>query len=148
MTYTPKWTRRFLELAGLVASWSKDPSAQVGAVIVDPHRHVVGLGYNGFPAEVEDKPEWLNDREIKYSHMIHAEENATWNAGSIAGCALFVTYPCCPDCAEYVCLRGIKEVHWIEPSAEWAERWRERLERAAEVFKRYKVETFSYSVDL
>jgi len=29
-----KWDSRFMDLARLVASWSKDPSTQVGAVIV------------------------------------------------------------------------------------------------------------------
>ena len=33
-----KWDKRFLELAKLVGSWSKDPSTQVGAVIVDDNK--------------------------------------------------------------------------------------------------------------
>jgi hypothetical protein len=33
-----KWDRRFLGLAAEVAGWSKDPSTQVGAVIVRPDR--------------------------------------------------------------------------------------------------------------
>ncbi|NMU72603.1 cell division protein DedD, partial [Vibrio parahaemolyticus] len=28
-----KWAKRFYQMAELVASWSKDPSTQVGAVI-------------------------------------------------------------------------------------------------------------------
>ena len=36
----------------LVASWSKDPSSQVGAAIVDAKNRVVSLGFNGFPRAV------------------------------------------------------------------------------------------------
>ena len=40
-----KWDKRFLEMAKLVASWSKDPSTQVGAVAVR-NRTVIAQGYN------------------------------------------------------------------------------------------------------
>ncbi len=59
-----KWDRRYLEMAELVASWSKDPNAQVGAVIVRDNR-VVATGFNGFPAEVEDLDERLGDKKKK-----------------------------------------------------------------------------------
>ena len=49
-----KWNMRFLEMAKMVGSWSKDPSTQVGAVIVDDDRRVISLGYNGFPKGVAD----------------------------------------------------------------------------------------------
>ena len=51
---TELWDDRFLSLAALVAGWSKDPSTQVGCVIVDPDRRVRGMGYNGFPAGIAD----------------------------------------------------------------------------------------------
>ena len=44
-----KWDNRFLVLAKLIGSWSKDPSTKVGAVIVDEDNKIVSLGYNGFP---------------------------------------------------------------------------------------------------
>ena len=34
--HSEKWDDRFLELSGLIGSWSKDPSTKVGAVIVRP----------------------------------------------------------------------------------------------------------------
>lgn len=143
--FSDKWIRRFLELAGSFALWSKDPSTQCGSVIVDCNKHIVGVGYNGFPAGVEDREDWLADRDIKYSLIKHAEENAIRNArGSVDGCILFVTHPCCPECAQYVCDEGIREVHWIEPTPEWAERWRERLQDSKEIFRREHVLTFSH----
>ena len=47
-----KWNRRFLKIAREGATWSKDPSTQVGAVIVDQDQRVVSLGYNGPPWRV------------------------------------------------------------------------------------------------
>ena len=50
-----KWDIRFLEMAKLVASWSKDPSTQVGAIAVR-YRKVIAQGYNGFPRCMGDEP--------------------------------------------------------------------------------------------
>ena len=41
-----KWDKNFLELAKTVSTFSKDPSTQVGAVIVDDDNRVVSIGYN------------------------------------------------------------------------------------------------------
>lgn len=41
------WDEYFMGLAHLSAMRSKDPSTQVGAVIVDQEHKVVGIGYNG-----------------------------------------------------------------------------------------------------
>jgi len=60
-----KWDRRMLGLVNLVATWSKDPSTGVGAVIVDAKNRVVSLGYNGFPRAVCDSDEALFDRDEK-----------------------------------------------------------------------------------
>ena len=35
-----KWDMRFLGMANLVGSWSKDPSTQVGACIVDERNRI------------------------------------------------------------------------------------------------------------
>ena len=40
-------------MAKLVASWSKDPSTQVGAIAVR-NRNVIAQGYNGFPRGTDD----------------------------------------------------------------------------------------------
>ena len=50
-----KWDMRFLELAALVATWSKDPSTQVGAVIVDSAKRIVSVGFNGAPRGVQEQ---------------------------------------------------------------------------------------------
>lgn len=140
----PKWTGRFLDLADLVATWSKDPSTQCGAVVVDKRRRVLGLGYNGFPDRISDNPAWLADRETKYAMVIHAEMNAILNAkGSVRNASLFVTGPPCSDCAKFVVQSGICEVHYRLPEAgkqgDFAERWAENLKKSEAIFARADV---------
>ena len=59
-----KWDKRFLEMAGLVASWSKDPSTKVGTIAVR-NRTVIAQGYNGFPRGINDDERYDN-RTVKY----------------------------------------------------------------------------------
>ena len=56
------WDEYFMGLAHLSAMRSKDPSTQVGAVIVDQEHKVVGIGYNGLPIGCSDD-EFPWDRE-------------------------------------------------------------------------------------
>jgi dCMP deaminase len=42
------WDHYFINIADEVATRSKDPSTQVGAVIVDKNHRPVSFGYNGF----------------------------------------------------------------------------------------------------
>lgn len=107
-----KWDLRFLKLADHVSKWSKDPSTQVGAVIVDPKRRVVGMGYNGFPRGVHDLPERLEDRPLKLDLVVHAEVNAILNAvASTENCTLYVKgLFTCVRCAGIVIQSGIKRV--------------------------------------
>jgi dCMP deaminase len=58
------WDERFLEVARLAAGWSKDPRAQVGAVLVDVQKRIASVGYNGFPSGVEDSPDRLNNKAL------------------------------------------------------------------------------------
>jgi len=96
-----KWHRRYLELAKLVSTWSKDPRKQVGAVVVDAGR-VRGVGFNGFPKGIADLDSRLKDRAIKNLIMVHAEVNALI-ASDGQGDTIYV-YPCLP-CSQ--CLGNI-----------------------------------------
>lgn len=105
-----KWDYRYLELAKLVSTWSKDPSTKTGAVIVDDNFGVVSLGYNGLAKGVEDTQERLNDRDLKYKLIVHCERNAIIFAQrSLLNCTLY-TYPfmSCGPCAGMVIQAGIK----------------------------------------
>lgn len=133
----PKWANRFLDMADLVASWSKDPSTRIGAVIVNDRRRVLGVGYNGFPDRLHDSPERLNDRPAKYARTIHAEVNAVLNAaGPVHEAALFITAAPCSDCAKYVIQAGIGEVHFrvSGDNADLDERWAKQMAVAIDMF--------------
>lgn len=124
-----KWDGRFLDLARLVAGWSRDPSTKVGACLVDPQRRIVSVGFNGFAQGVQDSPERYANRDVKLRMIVHAEMNAIAFAGrDLRGCALY-TWPFmpCARCAALIVQHGIKRVVAPEASAELQERWSEDL---------------------
>jgi dCMP deaminase len=129
-----KWHFRFQELAMHISKWSKDPSTQVGAVIVNPDRVIVGTGYNGFARGVEDSEERLSSREEKYPRVIHAEINAILNAnGSVKGCVLYTwPFPCCCPCSALVIQAGIKMV--VSP-ASIPDRWKETVDMGIKMYR-------------
>jgi len=109
------WDEYFMSLAHLSAVRSKDPSTQVGAVIVDSSNRVVGLGYNGFPRGCDDeKFPWEREGEFldtKYAYVVHAELNAILNSNKlIENCRLYVSLFPCNECAKAIIQSGIKEI--------------------------------------
>lgn len=105
------WDQRFMDLATHVAGWSKDPSTQVGAVIVNNKKQVLSMGYNGFPRGVEDYEHRYTDKPLKYKFVAHAERNALDNAFSdVEGATLYSTLYPCTECAKGIIQRGIKTV--------------------------------------
>lgn len=132
-----KWDDRFIEMAKLVGSWSKDPGTKVGAVIVRPDRTIASVGYNGFPRGVDDK---YRSREDKLLRTVHAEANAILTAKeSLSGYHLYV-YPLCPcsNCAALIIQSGIKYVVAEMPviKSDWAA----SFDAAGEMFKEAGVE--------
>jgi len=123
-----KWHERFFTLARVVGSWSKDPSTQVGAVIVRPDRTIASVGYNGFPRGVKDHPDSYADRPVKLLRTVHAEANAIITAREpLHGYTLYVTplHPCA-NCAGLIIQAGIASVFFEIPeqstrSAAWAD---------------------------
>lgn len=106
-----QWDNRFMQMAELVASWSKDPSTKVGAIIVDYDRRIIGTGYNGFPRGVNDSPERYEDKPVKYKLVVHSEANAILNAvRSVSGQTLYTTKYPCSECAKLIIQSGISLV--------------------------------------
>lgn len=132
-----KWDTRFLGLAKHISDWSKDPSTKVGCVVVGEDREVRSTGFNGFPRGIEDTVERLNNREMKYPMICHAEENAIMHAArigiSLKGCTAYVTWPPCSRCARSLIQAGILEVVYPDDS-EIPERWQEDFEIATSMF--------------
>lgn len=128
-----KWQKRFFELARLVSTWSKDPSSQVGAVIVDDKKRIVSVGFNGFPIGVNDSQERLNTREIKYELIVHAEANAILTArNNVSGCTIYVyPYLPCSRCAGAIIQSSIKRV--VVEDRPIPERWLENFTLAKQI---------------
>ena len=112
-----------------MASWSKDPSTKIGAIAVGKKGQLLAQGYNGFPRGVEDCPNKYKDRILKYDYIVHAEENAIYNACtngvSLEGASMYVTgLPTCHRCAKAIIQVGIKRVFIRAKVPErWIDSW-------------------------
>lgn len=134
------WHDFFFGMAKYVSQKSKDPSSQVGAVIVDGKR-IVSLGFNGFPAGVRDDAEIYTDRARKLKRTQHAEANAmTFAKRDLSGCTLYVTHFPCSQCAGRAIQEGIAKVVCPAPDAAFAERWAEDISEAMAMFSEAGVE--------
>ena len=120
-----KWDFRFLRMADMVSTWSKDPSTQVGSVIVRPDRTVASVGYNGFPKQMLDTNALYNNREEKYSRIVHAEINAlTFCNEKVQGYTVYVTpFMPCDRCFVQLVQSGITRVVAPRAAPEKEERW-------------------------
>ncbi|MCK5297054.1 MAG: dCMP deaminase family protein [Alphaproteobacteria bacterium] len=138
-----KWDKRFLEVATLVASWSKDRSTQVGAVVVGSKKEIRAMGYNGFPRGVNDDIDERHERPVKYDFTEHAERNAIYNACytgvSLDNCTIYVTHVPCSDCARAIIQSGIKRVV-VKGDNQLRASWQTSSEIAAAMFKETNVE--------
>jgi dCMP deaminase len=131
-----KWDRRYLELAKMVASWSKDPSTQTGAVFVRDNS-VISLGYNGFPKGIADTEERLNDRETKYGIIVHCEMNALLTAKSSVRGATLYTWPflSCDRCCVHMIQAGVGRVVAPALPPELQERWGKSIAATKALFR-------------
>ena len=128
---TTKWDYRFLRLAEEIAIWSKDPSTKVGAVIVRPDNTIASTGYNGFPMNMADKPEYLDNREEKYSRVVHGEMNAILFAReSVNGYTLYtVPFMPCDRCFVHVAQAGIVRVVFPKCPEDKMIRWKDAFDK-------------------
>ncbi|MGR5285368.1 dCMP deaminase family protein [Vibrio maritimus] len=128
-----KWAKRFIQMAELVGSWSKDPSTQVGAVITKQNR-IVSVGFNGYPHGISDSAE-VDERETKYLKTLHAEENAILFAKrDLDGCEIWVTHFPCPNCAAKIIQTGISVVHCPAQTDDFLSRWGEKISLSQDMF--------------
>ena len=139
------WGNRYTCLAKEISTWSKDPSTQVGAVVIGNNGEVLSQGYNGFPRGIKDTAARLKDRERKYKLVVHAEMNAIYNAGlngvSLKGSTIYVYgCPICNECAKGIVQVGIDKVIAVRPKGVDLERWDESIKDAKALFKEAEVE--------
>ncbi|PAA63238.1 hypothetical protein BOX15_Mlig017547g2, partial [Macrostomum lignano] len=115
------WEDHFMAVACLSGQRSKDPVTQVGCCIVDQHRRIVAVGYNGMPTGCHDdllpwgKSKDPTSMDSKHLYVCHAEMNAIVNKNSatVAGCTIYVALFPCNECAKLIIQSGIKEVVYL-----------------------------------
>lgn len=132
------WHKKYLNLAKHVASWSKDPSTQVGSIAIGNVGQILATGYNGLPRGIEDSDERLQNREHKYHLMVHAEMNciynATHNGVSLNDATLYVYgLPVCSECAKGVIQVGIRNVV-IPKYINVPQKWHDSFEKTKALF--------------
>ena len=136
------WDQRFLNLAKHISEWSKDPCTKVGCVVVGPDREIRSTGFNGLPRGIEDNDERLNNREIKYPLICHAEENAIMHAArigiSLKDCTAYVTWPPCTRCARSLIQAGVSTIIYPK-DIEIPDRWMEDFNLSLNMLKEAKI---------
>jgi dCMP deaminase len=134
-----KWSRRYLDVAKEVATWSKDPSKKIGAIAVGDKGQILSQGYNGFPRGVKDTDNRYDVREEKYKYVVHGEMNCIYNACnsgvSLNGATLYVTgLPVCSECAKGIIQVGINKVVMEYPK-DIPDFWRESMLLTKQMFQ-------------
>lgn len=120
---TPDRDSKYMGLAWIHAAFSKDPSTQVGSVIIGNDNTPLGSGYNGLPQQVDDDSfDWdrppKDDPEAfsKYDMMIHAEANAIDHScgGSLIDATLYVIALPCVSCMKEIVRKKIGRVVYMD----------------------------------
>ena len=121
-----KWDNRWLEIAQLISTWSKDPSTQIAAIAVKDKR-LIATGYNGFPRNIKDLNDRWSNKEEKYKYVVHAEMNCIYNANyhnqSLKGSTMYVVgLPVCHECAKGIVQVGVTRVvtHYDKLPLKWS----------------------------
>jgi len=124
------WDKMYLQMALVVATKSKDPSTKVGAVLVSPCKTEIAIGFNGFPASMQDEEDVLRKETgyvlqnnvvttvpvgfaavSKLDLVLHAEENAVLNCHKRpAGWSLYCTHIPCKNCARFLAGSGVSHI--------------------------------------
>jgi dCMP deaminase len=110
----PDRDSKYMGIALVVAGLSKDPSTQIGSLIIDDDNSPLGWGYNGPPSQIDDGAiSW--ERPDKYDYIIHAEENAIDHSNAFLGNAtIYVTGLPCKKCMIRIVSKGIKRVCYLD----------------------------------
>ncbi len=126
-----------MQQAKEIAEWSKDPSTKVGAIIVRDLQ-ILSTGYNGFPRNMSDTSELLENRDEKLLRTVHAEANAVAQAAlngvSLRNSTVYI-WPLlpCSACATLLAQAGIVRI--VSSKDPMPSRWGRSMEIAAEILE-------------
>jgi dCMP deaminase len=110
------WDNFFIKEAKRISAASKDPSSQVGCIIVCGETYTpITQGFNTFPKET-DHSCFTWEKPAKYYTVIHAEMSAVLaTTKSLKGAKAFVTDAPCESCLKHMLHAGIREVYYESP---------------------------------
>ncbi|XP_067613092.1 probable deoxycytidylate deaminase [Eurosta solidaginis] len=118
----------FMDIALLASARSDDPKTKVGACIVDRNNHIIGIGYNHFPANYTSEPySWGKDKwdplYNKLTYVIHAESDAILGPrpADLRGSTIYSTLMPCNECAKLIIQSGILNVYYLNTKS--LEKW-------------------------
>ena len=162
--FSNRWINYFFTIAKVVSEQSKDPSTQVGCVVVDKDKHILATGFNGFPVGMRDDQKRYEDRAFKLRHVCHAEANAICQSAatgtSFKDAFIFVTLQPCIECAKLIVQSGIKEVHFLvdeeanlkreeylkEKGEDLVNDWRKSKEDAIRMLVECRINVYAHTV--
>ncbi len=123
------WNEYYIKLAMLIASKSKDPSTQVGCVIVGPDHEVRSTGFNGFPRGVQEMHTTSEHRPMSVNRNLAGNEYTVY-----CSCGDTIGFPVADvqdfpyrfkhaDVRDAVLEITEKHEHFVPPTLELSERW-------------------------
>jgi len=101
------WEQYAYSLAEIAAKKSKDPYTKVGCCLLRHDNSIASLGYNGFPAGMEES--WENRIERR-KYVVHSEINALRYIKPNECYLAATTLLQCNDCLKSLAAYGIKKI--------------------------------------
>ena len=104
------WDEYYMSIAEAVAKKSKDPSTQVGCILVSSDNRIVSAGYNGFIRGCDEKYMTF-EKPAKDMITVHAEMNALIFAKcDLTGARAYMTHASCENCLKHLLQAGVREI--------------------------------------
>jgi dCMP deaminase len=125
-----KWDYRWMEMAKLVATFSKNKGTKVGAIIVGPSKkELISFGYNGAPPGFDDDFITTLPKEKRLKFMVHAEANAIRKTNrDLTGCLIYSTHYPCLECSKEILSNNFSTIVYAEDK--WCNEGKEILKWA------------------
>lgn len=135
---TQSWDEFFMRHVYLTSTKSKDPNTKIGAILVRDGI-IISEGFNGFPRGVKDYKDRYDDRKLKYEYVVHAEENAIFNAArngiKTTGSVMYTSGLPCNECAKSIIQAGVVKVIIHSKYPSMSEKWVESIKITRQMFK-------------
>lgn len=137
------------------AAWSearrsRDPSTQLGAILLTKNGDFISSGINNLP-KCTPQEVW-NDREEKYRRVIHAEQSAYLTAAKcsrevVYNSVLVCPWSCCVLCAGFIVEGGTKTlIVDRECMDRQPDRWKESVAEGWDLLRKNNIEIIEWDM--